>query len=121
MATGDIGTALATTLVLNDGTTRTRGDIAHVVGDYFAAVYVNDTDEDLKLKTFQLVKDGTLSDVQDSLTIKDLTAAVWPGIVKVADGMVAISYDDPTIQRYRHGRRHRWRRRSGAHVRLCLP
>jgi len=95
MAVGDIGAALQDTLSLLNGCSRTRGDIAHATGNFMAAVFSEDTQNDITLVTFEVDDCGNIAAaIQDSDVISSAAATVQPGIIKAHDGVVAVCFDD---------------------------
>jgi len=97
MALGEIRTALADSLTILSTCNEVRGDICHAIGDFFAVVYHEDTTANTILSTSSMTVTGVIpAAVQSSLTIDTDGACSGPrpSIIKVADGIVAVAYDD---------------------------
>jgi len=95
MAVGDIGAALQDSLSLLNGCSRTRGDVAHATGNFMAAVFSEDGSNDITLVTFEVDDCGNIAAaIQDSDVISSAANTVQPAIIKAADGVVAVAFDD---------------------------
>ncbi len=95
MAIGDIGAALIDSLSIgNPGSSVSKGDICHATGDFFCAIWWNATGTVLTLETFECSTLGVIpSSSQDTIDVPT-TVTTWVSLIKIADGVVALIYDD---------------------------
>lgn len=97
MAVGDIGAALTDSLLVLNSTGEVRSDVAHARDEWFVVVYHEASTTDTILATFSVDDCGNIpASVQDSLVIDTDGAGNSPDprVVKVATGIVAITWDD---------------------------
>ncbi len=95
MAIGDIGSALIDSLSIgNPGSSVSKGDVCHATGDFFCAVWLNITGTVLTLESFSVDTCGNFACASQDTIDVPTTVTTWASLIKVADGIVALIYDD---------------------------
>lgn len=96
MALGDIGVVIDT-LLLRAGTSAVRGEVTHVTGDFFAAVFQEGGgDREVILVTFSVDDAGVIPPAITATRTVATNASFsgYPSIIKAHDGVVVVGYDD---------------------------
>lgn len=96
MALGDIGVVLDT-LLLRAGSSAVAGEVTHVTGNFFAAVFQEGGgDREVILVTFSVDDAGVIPPAITATRTVATNASFsgYPSIIKAHDGVVVVGYDD---------------------------